>query len=126
MTYEHEQWSSKEAKKAGQKFRREARNIFAEYQKSLADKLDEVRLVIRPRPRFFPRRVWLWLTNIFIDLSAPNKALIFESPQEFLTRKHNEAVARQTKERIEGAEFEESDEVADLIDEKGEEVIHTS
>lgn len=130
--YEHERWGSKEAKKAGQKFRREARNIFAEYQKSLADKLDEIRLIIRPRPFWMPRKVWLWFADFFVDFnSAANKALIFESPSDYLTRKHNEAVSRTVKtnggqQEEQGAEYEESDEIEDLVDDKGQgEVIHT-
>lgn len=119
-------WSSKEAAKAGQKFRREARGIFAEYQKSLFKKLDEVRVIIRPRPRIIPRKVWLWFANIFVDLNNADKALVFETPADFLTRKHHEARKREGRapaavdetiaEEEQGEdEYEESDEINDLL-----------
>lgn len=115
----NEKWSAKEAKKAGQKFRREARNIFAEYQRDLFKKLEEVRVVIRPKPRWIPRPMWLWFADIFVDLNNPNKSLIFETPSDFLTRKHREAVARGEKlpeaEEGDDDEYEESDEMTDLL-----------
>ena len=121
---EERKWSAKEAAKAGQKFRREARQIFSQYQKDLTGKLDEVRLIIRPRPRLIPRKVWLWCTNLFVDLNNANKALIFESPSDYLTRKHNEAVAQAPKKDTpqefgdtdDTDEWEESDEIGDLIE----------
>lgn len=120
-----EKWSAKEAAKAGQKFRREARNIFADYQRDLFKKLDEVRLIIRPRPTWMPRKVWLWFANIFVDLNSADKALVFESPSEYLTRKHHEAVQVRgghletvQDDTEEGAEFETSDEIGDLLDKK--------
>lgn len=101
-----EKWSGKEAAKAGQMFRREARSIFAEYQKSLMQKLDEVRVIIRPRPRWVPRAAWLWLANIFVDLNNSNKALVFETPQDYIVRKHKEAVAQQSQKQAAPSGFE--------------------
>lgn len=117
-------WSSKEAKKAGQKFRREARSIFAEYQSDLQKKLEEVRLIIKPRPKIVPRKVWLWLSGIFVDMNNPNKALVFESPSDFLTRKHYEAVAKRDKISVDEAKArEEKSEIDyDAVPEKVEDL----
>ena len=94
---QQEHLSKKEAVVLGQKYRREARRIFAEYQQALFKKLENVRILIRPRPRYMPRKVWLWIANIFVDLNSSDKALIFETPQEFLVRKHIEAVELKKK-----------------------------
>lgn len=113
---EQKHWGSKEAKKAGQKFRREARNIFSEYQKALFKKLEDVRILIRPKPRFIPRKVWLWFADIFVDLNSADKALVFETPSDFLTRKHHEAVAKRSTMRP-VADEEESDDIDELLEE---------
>ncbi len=103
-----EKWSGKEAKKAGQKFRREAHSIFAEYQKGLMEKLEEVRVIIRPRPRWISRGIWLWLTNKFVDINNANKALVYESPQQYLARKHNDALeARKNMRPLNSTEVED-------------------
>ncbi len=93
-----EKWSAKEAKKASQKFRREANTIFSEYRNNLMKKLDEMRIIIKPRPRWMPRKVWMWFSNIFVDLNSPNKALVVESPQDFLVRKHKESLGQTSEE----------------------------
>lgn len=118
-------WGAKEAAKAGQKFRREARNIFAEYEHDLKKKLEEVRIIVKKRPRWLARleratgwNIWLWFASFFVDLNASDKALIFETPGDFLARKHHEAVAKRspvmvTKPTTTG---KESGEIADLIE----------
>lgn len=119
-----ENWSAKEAKKAGQKFRREAKSIFADYQKSLVKHLNEMRLVLRPRPRYVPKPVFDWARNFFMDTSRLNSPVVMESPSDYLMRKHHEAVARQkghsavpvVEEEEEGAEWQESDEIGDILD----------
>ena len=118
-----ENWSSKKAKKAGQAFRREARGVFEEYQESLFKKIEEVRVIIRPRPRWIHRKIWLWLGDFFVDLNNANKALVFETPPEFLTRKHTEAVAREkAKSQIDKINYDEvpdrSENIEDLIDDE--------
>lgn len=114
-----EKWSGKQAAKAGQKFRREARDIFAEYENGLKKKLEELRVIVRIKPRWIPRPVWLWFADIFVDLhSGIDQALVFETPSAYLTRKHHEAAGKQEEmqeDRGEMDEYEESDEIADLL-----------
>lgn len=147
-----EKWSAKEAAKAGQKFRREARSIFEGYQKALFVRLEEARLIIRPRPRWMPRTIfgrnpWLWLTDFFVDTSKINTAAMVETPSDYLTRKHHEAVqiknghmetvpegtaAKEAAiEELGDAptdedEWEESDDINDLVDGGKEETHHGS
>ena len=118
-----QEWSAKEAKKAGQKFRREARSIFAEYQRNLTNKLEAVRIQIRPRPKWIPHKAWLWMAEIFVDLSLADAATEFETPDNFLARKHREAVAQQRDAVVYGGAGSTS--IDDLIDDEEEVALST-
>ena len=56
-------------KKIAQATRRQVSEAVAEYQKGLVDKLDAIRLVFRPKPKFVPWVLWRFLTNLVVDLS---------------------------------------------------------
>lgn len=61
--------SKKEMKKARQQFNREATNTMQSYKDHLAQKLEEVNLVLRDKPSYIPSGLWKWLTNKFVDVS---------------------------------------------------------
>lgn len=90
-------WSAKEAAKAGQKFRREARSVFAEYQRNLMQHLEEIRLTLKPKPRWVPQKMWWWMLGIFVNTDKLNTPGEVESPNDFLARKHHEEVAHRRK-----------------------------
>jgi hypothetical protein len=59
---------SKESKKQGQAYRREARRVFAGYQDELIAKLEVFNQALKIRPKYFPRKLWNWLCGFFIDM----------------------------------------------------------
>ena len=68
-------YSSKQAKKAAQQFRREARNVFTGYQDKLKDALGGFNKVLKKRPKYCPNWLWRAGASIFIDIKAIEKPL---------------------------------------------------
>lgn len=102
--------------KKARDYRREARQVFGEYQKNLMARLEEMRIIIRPRPKFVPRFAWKFFMNIFLDMEKAQSAPVVESPQDFLVRKHGEAQANLPDGHPwKGQGIEESEDVADLL-----------
>lgn len=69
-------FSSKQAKKAAQQYRREARNVFSGYQHQLKDALGSFNKVLKKRPKYIPNWAWRIGASIFIDIKAIEKPLI--------------------------------------------------
>lgn len=61
--------SPKEARKAAQKYSREARRVIGGYQQELKGKLAHLNDVLRKKPKWVPSRVWRICANWFIDIS---------------------------------------------------------
>jgi hypothetical protein len=58
----------KEARKASQMYRREARLVFRGYSIELHKNLEVLNQLLKPRPKFVPKVVWQWLGEFFIDI----------------------------------------------------------
>lgn len=102
--------------KKARDYRREARSVFAEYQKNLMERLEEMRIIIRPMPKWMNKKVWRFFVNIFLDMEKAETSPAVESPDRFLIRKHGEAVAKLPDGHPWKKGFEESDNIADLLE----------
>ncbi len=65
------------AKKLAQAARREARNQVHGMAEQLKGKLGIFNDVLKPRPKYIPRKLWRWGCEIFIDVDRLQKELTF-------------------------------------------------
>lgn len=65
------------AKKLAQAARREARNQVHGVAEQLKSKLGVFNDILKPRPKWIPRRVWRFFCNIFLDIEKLEKEMMF-------------------------------------------------
>jgi len=76
--------SSKDAKKASQQYRREARRVLGGYQEQLKGNLDNFNKALRKRPKYCPNWLWRYGAHFFIDISVIEKP-IFKTEKNLST-----------------------------------------
>lgn len=62
--------------KEAQAARRLAREKMRGYGKQWGEKLSVFNEALRPRPKYMPRKVWRWLTNIFVNVDSIEQSLM--------------------------------------------------
>lgn len=61
--------------KIAQAARREAREKMRGYGKQWGEKLSVFNEALKPRPKWFPRFLWRWLSSFFVDAKKIEDAL---------------------------------------------------
>jgi hypothetical protein len=60
-------------KKYAQQARRQVHSVVMNYQTELYEKLERIRVAFRPKPRYVPYFIWLWITKQVVDLGGLKK-----------------------------------------------------
>lgn len=77
-------YSSKQARKASQRYSREATRVFRDYQDKLKGNLSQFNEALRKRPKYCPNWLWRWGAHFFIDISVIEKP-IFKNDEDLST-----------------------------------------
>ena len=73
-------------KKIAQAARRKARQTYSEVAEVLKEKLNNLDNVLKPRPKWVPRKIWRFLSKIFIDLDKLEKTASGNTDDGFLNK----------------------------------------
>ena len=73
-------------KKVAQAARREARQTYSEVAEVLREKLSELNKILKPRPKWVPRKIWCFLLKIFVDVEKLGKLVDGRTDDDFLNK----------------------------------------
>ncbi len=73
-------------KKMAQAARREARQTYSEVAEVLREKLDNLEKVLKPRPKWMPRKIWRLFSKIFVDIDKLEKTTSGNTDDDFLNK----------------------------------------
>ena len=69
-------------KKIAQAARREARETYSEVAMEIKNKLSVLNQVLKPKPRWMPKKAWRFISGFFVDIDKLKKV----TDDEFLSK----------------------------------------